>query len=109
MKIIDLLVKIANNEEVPKIIKYQDKYYEYDDKEQDYFCIDKDENLFEFFFCSLRTSDFINDKVEIIEENEKIEHCKDYEEFDCMDELIEHLREKIDTLIDEVNKMKEGK
>ncbi len=106
-KIIDILIKIANNEEVPKKIKYQDKIWEYKEYNSDY--KNEDIYLFEYLFKRLNTKYFINYGVEIIEEDKKIEHCKGYEDFDCMDEIIEHLREKIDTLIDEVNKMKEEK
>lgn len=107
MKVIDLLVKIANNEEVPQKIRYNNKLWEFQRIDGDY----KNENsyLFEYLFKYLNTKSFINNEVEIIEEDKKIEHCKGYEDFDCMDEIIEHLREKIDTLIDEVNKMKEEK
>ena len=107
VKIIDLLNKIANNEEVPQMIKYQDELWEHNEYYGDY---EKDNTyLFEYLFDFETTDEFINNEVEIIEENKKIEHCKGYEDFDCMDELIEHLREKIDILIDEINKMKEGK
>lgn len=107
MKIIDVLVKMANKEKVPQKIRYNNKIWEFQRIDGDY----KNENsyLFEYLFKYLNTKSFINDEAEIIEEPKKIERCKGYEDFDCMDELIEHLREKIDTLIDEVNKMKEEK
>ncbi len=107
MKVIDLLVKIANNEEVPQKIRYNNKLWEFQRIDGDY----KNENsyLFEYLFKYLNTKSFINNEVEIIEEDKKIEHCKGYEDFDCMDEIIEHLREKINGLIDEINKMKEKK
>ena len=73
MKIIDLLNKIANGEEVPRIIKYDlQTYYfrNYDYKEYD---IEKDfideqtsfiEDKFDFYK--------LNDEVEILEEEKKI-------------------------------------
>lgn len=73
MKIIDLLNKISNGEEVPRIIKYDlQTYYfrNYDYKEYD---IEKDfideqtsfiEDKFDFYK--------LNDEVEIIEEEKKI-------------------------------------
>ena len=107
MKIIELLTKIANKEEVPQIIKYQSELWEYNEYYDDY---EKDTiYLFGYLFAHENTDEFINDEVEIIEENKEIEHCKGYEDFGCVDELVEHLREKIDILIDEINKMKEGK
>ena len=36
MKIIDLLVKIANGEEVPKKIKWEDTIYAYSESDKDY-------------------------------------------------------------------------
>lgn len=107
MKIIELLIRIANKEEIPKKIKYSSKIWELEEHNGDY--KNEDTYLFEYLFKYINTKTFINYKVEIIEENKKIEHCKGYEDFDCMDGLIEHLREKIDILIDEINKMKEGK
>ena len=111
MKIIDLLVKTSESEEPPKKIKYKNHIWYYDKMTQDY-CRNDTDGLYVYLFQNLFQSEtdiFINDEVEVIEEDEKIEHCKGYEDFDCMDELIEHLREKIDILIDEINKMKEGK
>ena len=48
------------------------------------------------------------DEVEIIEDK-KIEKCKGYECFECLDDYIEHLRHKIDELIKEIEKLKESK
>ena len=47
-----------------------------------------------------------NDKVEIIGEPNKIEKCKNYEDFLAIDDYIEHLKNKIDELIDEINNLK---
>lgn len=72
MKIIDLLVKIANGEEVPKKIKYRDQIWIYDKRDQDYKENNKNDNdLLGYFFCNCRTNDFINDEVEIIEDKPK--------------------------------------
>jgi hypothetical protein len=73
MKVIDLLIKISNGEEVPNKIKYRDEIWVYDNRNQDYLKQYKDDSdMFGYFFCNLRTLDFINDEVEIIEEK-KIE------------------------------------
>lgn len=111
IKIIDLLVNISQGEKMPKKIKYGDYVWEYDKVAKDYYRNDIDRKYIYLFrdLFKRETDFFINDEAEIIEEPKKIEHCKGYEDFDCMDEIIEHLREKIDTLIDEVNKMKEKK
>ena len=65
MKVIDLLNKIANGEEVPKKIKYINKFFDYDNA--DYFNTDIG-YLFER--CTLCV--ILNDEVEIIEEEKKI-------------------------------------
>ena len=70
MKIIDLLVKIANGEEVPKKINYMGEVYlktQFDDTQR--FMIDylSDESG-EYFFDTYNISSIINDEVEIIEE-----------------------------------------
>lgn len=45
-------------------------------------------------------------EIEVIEENKKIEHCLKSDRFLCDKAEMEHLRTKIDELIDEVNKLK---
>lgn len=73
MKIIDLLNKIANREEVPKKIKYRKCIFEYEEKYKDYFTKNGiipttfDTNgIFRNIF--LDYNNFLNDEVEIIEE-----------------------------------------
>lgn len=97
------LLGLIKDGKAPKEIKYENFVYSWVRKYKTYTRYDipgKDLYI---------TTNNLNDEVEIIEENKKIEHCKGYEDFGCVDELIEHLREKIDILIDEINKMKEGK
>lgn len=74
MKVIDLLNKIANGEEVPKEIKYDTMNYvfrHYDYKEVYGELIDEQSSW-------LEKIDFykLNDEVEIIEEDKKIEKLK---------------------------------
>ena len=74
MKIIDLLVKIANGEEVPKKINYMGEVYlktQFDDTQR--FMIDylSDESG-EYFFDTYNISSIINDEVEIIEEEKEL-------------------------------------
>ena len=73
MKIVDLIIKIANKEEIPKKIIYKNVTYEYDEKSEDYYtCYDR--GLFEYLFeCCVN---FLNDEVEIIEESKKVEMPK---------------------------------
>ena len=73
MKVIDLLNKIANGEEVPKQIKYCGvNYYwtgfNYENSEAD-------EVL--FWYC-VYSEKYINDEVELIEEDKKIETINNF-------------------------------
>jgi uncharacterized protein (UPF0335 family) len=70
IKVIDLLNKIANGEEVPEKIKWRDKIWIYTKSQQDY--LHHGVCFFEGF-CQIRTKEFIIDTVEIIEEQEEID------------------------------------
>jgi hypothetical protein len=112
MKIIDLLVKISQGERMPKKIKYEGYVWEYDKVAKDYYRNDIDEEyiyLFQDLFKK-ETGFFINNEVEIIEEDKKIIRLE-FEEGNIEDKLflaryITHNRAKINELIDEVNKLK---
>lgn len=69
MKIIDLLNKIANGEEVPKKIKYKNMVYEYYERLNDFYnykCVEDNSYLEEKYFIS----NILTDEVEIIEESD---------------------------------------
>lgn len=112
MKIIDLLVKISQGERMPKKIKYEGYVWEYDKVAKNYYRNDIDEEyiyLFQDLFKK-ETGFFINNEVEIIEEDKKIIRLE-FEEGNIEDKLflaryITHNRAKINELIDEVNKLK---
>lgn len=112
MKIIDLLVKISQGEKMPKKIKYEGYVWGYDKVAKDYYRNDIDEEyiyLFQDLFKK-KTGFFINNEVEIIEEDKKIIRLE-FEEGNIEDKLflaryITHNRAKINELIDEVNKLK---
>lgn len=78
--IIEIINKIANREEVPQKIKYIDKIYIYTEENQDYLDIEDEFYLLGYTFSNLRKRDFINDKVEILEEYEDkyIEELENY-------------------------------
>ena len=109
IKIIDLLNKIANDEEVPAMVRMnemeecEDIIFLYDKDIQDYKSKD-DDFLFEIIFN--KSFPVLNLEVEIIEEDKKIDYCKSYECFEGVDDYIEHLRDKIDNLIDAINELK---
>lgn len=112
MKIIDLLVKISQGERMPKKIKYEGFVWEYDKVAKDYYRNDIDEEyiyLFQDLFKK-ETGFFINNEVEIIEEDKKIEF-EEIEELTCgtydfekrtINSLIKNQRK----LIYEVNRLK---
>lgn len=82
MRVIDLLVKIANGEEVPERIKYDTKEMKYDHNKQDYLGYYSNGNgewLFQYLFDRCKnTEHFINDKVEIIEEDPEDEEIVEW-------------------------------
>ena len=80
MKVIDLLNKIANGEEVPFLIKYEDIILKYDLEAQDYRIYQNG-----YFFTKLferPDCKFLNDEVEIIEEHKEPKEHKIPEKLD---------------------------
>lgn len=98
MKVINLFVKIANGEEVPKQIKYNDEIWKYDESAHDYY-IQKDTFMYEWLMFEIINdfSDFqelLNEEVEIIEDKpSKINHIGS-----C-----QNRNEKINEIIDAMN------
>ena len=135
MKIIDLLNKIANGEEVPENIKYDGIVWTIDYAIGDYYAQTTKEWLCEKYTIKRSMRGFINDTVEIIEEDKKIEkldvvllgQCDnwtrkynrkiskfDNTKIEINPYIIDNIREntinfqnKINELIDEINKLKE--
>lgn len=117
IRVIDLLNKIANNEELPKKIKYKNNIYEYDGETQNY-C--SPINMIWDFLIGKDIVALLNDEVEIIEEPKKIEKIEIYEDLDghyflnnrdkkiyirC--DEIDFMVDKFNELIDEINNLKE--
>ena len=121
IKIIDLLNKIANGEEMPKKITYsllRDEYkiLIYDEEEQEY----RYENDYNEFWHV--PNHHLNDEVEIIEEEkeiEKIPYCYSFGFIDCgglsdvardeLDKNFNYFKDKINELIDAVNEIRKEK
>ena len=108
MKVIDLLNKIANGEEVPKKIKYHWKYeYKYDEDRNEYCYMNNQNERFddEWFIIAK-----LNDEVEIIEEVKDIEKLDEWK-FNKSESDIPHfeLAQKINELIDIVKELKNEK
>ena len=72
MRIIDLLNKIANGEEVPEKIRFDCIYWNRKNGEKNVYYVDEDNNidLFVYFF-RMNLTFTLNDEVEIIEEKEE--------------------------------------
>ena len=80
IKIIDLLNKIANGEEVPKKIKYNGKIYEKFDYNNKYYNVENNTREKDILSEYIAGISFYNDEVKIIEEiklPEKIEYYDD--------------------------------
>ena len=122
IKIIDLLVKIANREEVPKKIKWENIIYAYSEYDKDYleypFSNEEYKGLFDMRDNIL--TQFLNDEVEIIEEDKKIEkldikqekNIKNNWKWKCNGYNISTpqkiMADKLNELIDEINNLKEN-
>lgn len=121
IKIIDLLVKIANGEEVPEKIKYDGIVLIYEVEIQDYWCY-YDKFLFEYKFAEC--NDFLNEYVEIVKEPKKIEKLEPVRGSDLSDltdkdmilrnnalvelcKTLNNINNKVNELIDEINNLKE--
>ena len=123
IKIIDLLNKIANNEEVPKKIKYKDNVYYLGKNIVDLHTYQTKRSNTTRKLSLIIDNEYLNlnDYVEIIEEPKKIEKIKSNgDEFysDYIDTWIsknktdaycEFLMNKINELIDVVNELKRDK
>lgn len=70
MKIIDILVNIANGKKVPKKIKYQGSIFTYNEEEKDYETWFENKSCLSLFNLVYITP-FLNDEIEIIEETPK--------------------------------------
>ena len=107
IKVIDLLNKIANGEEVPKKIKYRNKVFIYDQQIKLYRNEEVSSNTLKHMFYLYFLEKILNDEVEIIEDAEEdkvIEKivCIGYGEDGNMQY---ELASKLNEVIDAVNKL----
>lgn len=103
MKVIDLLNMISKGEEVPKKIKYDYNEWEYDENLKTYYC----------GTCTLLNKYkyiYLNEEVEILEEDKKIEKIRQLCEYpntdtyECWSVKEDILVDKINEIIDYLNK-----
>ena len=111
IKIIDLFNKIANNEKVPKKIKYFGQVFEYSEEMKFYY-----QNGFSMYRDFFSEGNCLNDEIEIIEEEKEMEKLgKNFTFEDCTNELtksdwqVSVISQKINELVDEINKLKKEK
>jgi len=93
MRVIELLNKIAKNKKLPKIIKWR-SYYFMLNEDTDYVYKNKD-NIYMYEIMNMKN---LNDEVEIIEEDKKIEKIK-MQGFSLFD-----VADKVNEIIDYINK-----
>ena len=110
MKIIELFVKIANKEEVPKEIKWRGNIYEYSSIAAQYYIKDRIHNVDNSLRAALYDFSDLNNEIEIIEEDKRIAF-EEIEELTCNSYdyktiTINYLIKNQKKLIDEVNKLK---
>jgi len=107
MKVIDLLNKLYNNEEVPKRIKIGVCYLTLNKNKDNYIYDNSDE----YYGDELIHWYDLGMKVEIIEEDKKINNLIYYnkKDFDNLDEFVEittrDIFDKINEIIDKLNEM----
>ena len=129
MKIIDLLNKIANGEKVPKKIEVlsNNEIFNFDNEAGDYSGENGDYLFGEVITNVINLQLFLNDEVEIIEEDKEIEKINYYatnrvkNEFAvdyiengetkkfCLNKKQRYFANKINKLIDKVNNMEDNK
>ena len=115
MKIIDILNKINNEEEVPEKIKFDDTVFELEENKTEYSFQHKN-GEFETLLYRVMTTHFIDvllkAEIEVIEENKEIEELNkiSYDEFKYSDnehrfDLTNKEYDKINEVIRAVNKL----
>lgn len=118
MKIIDLLVKIANGEELPEKIMYNGRIYYLEHGKVDLFTYNTKGSFEERQLSLIIDNEYLslNDEVAILEEPKKIEKVS-YQDNANGSFWLEHrkynsepikiLSKKLNELIEEINKLKE--
>ena len=120
MRVIDLLNKIANGEEVPEKIRIAGSTYILDNGKE--LCYKYEGHSSTLCFDWYIENRKLNEEVEIIEEDKEIEHYDMFDNFtgfgfggtdkELLSDLqnnFEHINEELDYLIKAVNDLKKGK
>lgn len=114
------LLGLVKDGKAPKKIKYEDEIWEYSKMSEEYYSCKNGRILIGDLFFNYKIPTFINDEVEIIEEDEKIEKISWSEKESLAGDFTaskkqeilarrtEKLKASLNELIDEINKMKES-
>ena len=117
IKVIELLDKIANGEEVPKRIKYGKHIYEYEEGTYDWSYYIQNNGTVKFLLTDVFNSDdnilsILNDEVEIIEEKKipekleeigKIDYNLGYIDYKNIEVLKNWLNKDIQSILNELD------
>jgi len=104
IKIIDLLQKIANNEEIPKKIKVRDYNFIYDNEWEEYLLINKMNDNTYYLSDYFDIMHNLNEEIEILEEPKKIDKLEFLNNSTDNEDI---LRMKINEIIDKLNEEEE--
>lgn len=109
------LIGLVKDGKAPKKIKYDNIEFEYDEEIEDYYCCYYHDGMGLFEYIFEKSTQFLNDKVEIIEEPKKIEKITVREKtlgFPNGEWTARNMDKafaiKINELIDEINNLKEN-
>jgi hypothetical protein len=103
MKLIDIFNKIANDEPVPKKVKFNDEIYTYKPEWKDYADEDEHYGLFvDTISNTYQITKMLNEEIEIIEEDKKIEKIEKPDGYSA-ENYIEEMFNKINELIEVIN------
>ena len=106
IKLIELLNKIANGEDLPKRIKIQEYVFELS-KDYEHYYYNEDVEITHLINHNFSN---LNDEVEILEDNtEEIEELLTIEDYECDKTDIRLNRDKINELVKAVNEIRKDK
>ena len=101
------LLGLVKDGKAPGKIKYYDEFWRYNDVTEDYYNDSNREYLLKKIFCGSCMTSFIDDEVEIIEEDKKIKRI-DFSTLNTQKEKNRVMKDTINQLIDEINNLKKN-
>lgn len=114
IKVIELFELIFNNKQIPQKILYDNEEYVFNG--ESFVCCDHDTTSLLSEYNKSRLIEFLNDEVEILEDNtEEIEEIKgwglatDYKDFETINHTLDRFGNKINELVKIINEMRKDK